>query len=102
MATWELTLLVIAAIGSVVAATGSWLQERRSSAAQLAAVQRKLDLVLDHLGVALPEEQEVIRHLENGRTIEAVRAYRGSTGASLLDAKRAVDRIAAGRGLTEQ
>jgi ribosomal protein L7/L12 len=57
---------------------------------------------MDHLGIAAPEESEVIHHLENGRRIEAVRAYRRQTGVSLLEAKQAVDRIAAGRGLTGQ
>jgi len=37
-----------------------------------------------------------------GPTIEAVRAYRRQTGMSLTEAKQAVDRIAAGRGLTGQ
>ena len=97
MSPFEVTLLVIATIGSVVAAAGAWFQERRSSVTQLAAVQRKLDLVMDHLGIAPPEQAEVVHHLENGRTIEAVRAYRKHTGASLLEAKQAVDRIAAGR-----
>ncbi|MFI5895215.1 hypothetical protein ACIA5D_34460 [Actinoplanes sp. NPDC051513] len=99
MDSWEAVLLVIATMGSVAAAAGAWFQERRSSATQLAAVQRKLDLVMDHLGIAAPEEPEVVRHLENGRTIEAVRAYRKQTGASLLEAKQAVDRIAADRRL---
>jgi ribosomal protein L7/L12 len=94
---WEAILLVIATIGSVAAAAGAWVQERRSSATQLAALQRKLDLVMDHLGIANPDEQDVVRHLEGGRTIEAVRAYRRRTGASLLEAKQAVDRIAARR-----
>ena len=100
MSPFEVTLLVIATIGSIAAAAGAWLQERRSSAAQLAAVQRKLDLVLDHLGIATPEQTEVVDHLENGRTVEAVRAYRKHTGASLLEAKQAVDRLAAARHVT--
>src|SRR5689334_1077318 len=100
MSPFEVTLLVIATIGSIAAAAGAWFQERRGSAAQLAAVQRKLDLVLDHLGIAAPEPVEVVAHLENGRTVEAVRAYREHTGASLLEAKQAVDRIAAGRRVT--
>jgi ribosomal protein L7/L12 len=95
MDAWEVTLLVIATIGSVAAAVGAWFQEKRSSATQLAAVQRKLDLVMDHLGIAAPEELEVVRHLQSGRMIEAVRAYRKQTGASLVEAKQAVDRIAA-------
>ncbi|MEU8153531.1 hypothetical protein AB0B94_07695 [Micromonospora sp. NPDC048986] len=96
---WEATLLVIATIGSVGFAVGAWLQDRRGSATRLAAVERKLDLVMDHLGIAVPVEPEVIRHLESGRTIEAVRAYREQTGTSLLEAKQAVDRIASGRHL---
>ncbi|WP_405431555.1 hypothetical protein [Micromonospora sp. NBC_00617] len=91
---WEATLLVIATIGAVAAAIGGWSQDRRSSAAQLAALERKLDLVMDHLGIAAPVEPEVLRHLESGRTIEAVRAYRKQTGTSLVEAKQAVDRIA--------
>jgi ribosomal protein L7/L12 len=102
MSTFEVTLLVLATVGSIVAAAGTWFQERRSSAIQLAAVHRKLDLVLEHLGIAAPGEAEVVQHLENGRTIEAVRAYRKQTGLSLLEAKEAVDRLAARRRFTEQ
>ena len=102
MNSWEAILLVIATIGSVAAAAGTLFQERRSSATQLAAVQRKLDLVMDHLGITTPEEPEVVRHLENGQAVEAVRAYRKQTGAGLIEAKQAVDRIAASRRLTEQ
>jgi ribosomal protein L7/L12 len=96
MESWEAVLLVIAAVGSVAAAAGAWFQERRSSAVQLAAVQQKLDLVMSHLGIAAPGDAEVARHVADGRTVEAVRAYRKQTGASLLEAKQAVDRIAAG------
>ncbi|TNH28066.1 hypothetical protein FHG89_16635 [Micromonospora orduensis] len=49
-----------------------------------------------HLGIAVPVDPEVVRHLENGRTIEAVRAYRRQTGAGLVEAKQAVDRIVGG------
>lgn len=101
MDSWEAFLLVIATIGSVAAAAGAWIQERHGSATQLAAVQRKLDLVLDHLGITMPEDQEVVRHLENGRAVEAVRAYRKRTGANLVEARQAVDRIAAARRITE-
>jgi ribosomal protein L7/L12 len=94
MGPWEVTLLVIAMIGSVGIAAGAWFQEKRNSATQLAVIRRKLDLVMDHLGIVEPVEPEVVRHLQNGRTIEAVRAYRNQTGASLVEAKRAVDSIA--------
>jgi ribosomal protein L7/L12 len=102
MSSWEVALLVIATIGSVAAAAGAWFQERRSSAAQMASLQRKLDLIMDHLGIPVPEVAEVIRHVDNGRTVEAIRAYRQQTGASLLEAKQAVDRLAADRRLPER
>ncbi|WP_433303773.1 hypothetical protein ACQP2F_12980 [Actinoplanes sp. CA-030573] len=36
MDSWEAILLVIATIGSVAAAAGAWVQERRGTALQLA------------------------------------------------------------------
>jgi len=91
---------VVTAAGVLMAIVGASSQERRSSAAQLASIRRKLDLVMEHLSIAeaAPERAEVVRHLDNGRLIDAVRAYRRETGASLLEAKQAVDRIAAERG----
>ena len=97
MHVWEAILLVIATIGAVAAAAGAWFQGRRDSSAQLADVQRKLDLVIDHLGIEAPGQAEVVRHLRDGQTVEAVRAYREQTGAGLLEAKQAVDRMAEGR-----
>jgi ribosomal protein L7/L12 len=95
MSPWEATLLVLATLGSIAAAAGAWFQDRRTTALQIAALQRKLDLVITHLGITPPEEPEVLAHLAAGRTIEAVRAYRKQTGATLLEAKQAVDRLAA-------
>ncbi|MEU8185386.1 hypothetical protein AB0B85_27850 [Micromonospora sp. NPDC049044] len=94
MGPWEVAFLVIAIVGSVAAAVGAASQEKRRSAMQLAAVQRKLDLIMDHLGIAEPMDPEVVRHLKSGQTIHAVRAYRNQTGASLVEAKQAVDRLA--------
>jgi hypothetical protein len=63
--------------------------------ARLALVERKLDAVLDHLGVDLPEPhlERVEDLLGQGRTIQAIKAYREATGADLRDAKEAVDRL---------
>ncbi|GAA2896479.1 hypothetical protein Acy02nite_61290 [Actinoplanes cyaneus] len=94
MDSWEAALLVIATIGSLAAAAGAWVQERRSSTVQLEAVQRKLDLIIEHLGIAAPGEAEVIEHLEQGRTVEAIRTYRKQNGVGLVEAKQAVDRMA--------
>ena len=100
MYAWDVILVIVAALGLVLAFLGTWTQGRRTAAVQLAAIQHKLDLVMDHLGIAeaAPERVEVIRHLANGKPIDAVRAYRRLTGASLLEAKQAVDRIAGDQG----
>jgi ribosomal protein L7/L12 len=68
---------------------------------RLARVERKLQLVMDHLGIVEPEVDmpDVVRALEQGNMIEAVKAYRKATGATLADAKNAVDAMAAQRGL---
>jgi ribosomal protein L7/L12 len=101
---WFVFSAVIALVGVGMAFTGASTQERRSTAARLTSIQRKLDLVMEHLGIADtgPEQAEVVRHLEAGKPIHALRAYRRHTGASLLEAKQAVDRIAAERGLADQ
>ncbi|EGX60855.1 hypothetical protein SZN_05357 [Streptomyces zinciresistens K42] len=58
-----------------------------------ARVERKLDLVLDHLGLrdGDPRLPEVRALLHDGRKVEAVRLYREITGAGLKEAKDAVD-----------
>ncbi|MCX5146355.1 MULTISPECIES: hypothetical protein [unclassified Streptomyces] len=65
--------------------------ERRSE-----RLERRLGLVLDHLGVAEPEPaglDEVRALVRDGRTIEAIRVYRRVTGADLLEAKQAVEAL---------
>jgi ribosomal protein L7/L12 len=64
---------------------------------RLALIERKLDAVLDHLGIEVPEPhlQQVEALLRRGRSIEAIKAYREATGAGLREAKEAVDRLSA-------
>jgi ribosomal protein L7/L12 len=64
-------------------------QERR-----LKAVQRKLDLVMDQLGVEEPPLSEVERALQQGKRLRAIAAYRRATGANLTEARDAVDAMA--------
>nr|WP_240939860.1 ribosomal protein L7/L12 [Planosporangium flavigriseum] len=56
---------------------------------------------MDHLGVVdkQPELPEVVRELEAGRKIQAIKAYRDATGAGLKEAKDAVEALARSRGL---
>lgn len=78
----------------VEAATAA--KRQRDTAARIARLDRRMQLLLTHLGVTDPEPElaEVREHLRNGRTVAAVRAYRQATGESLLEAKQAVDRMA--------
>ncbi len=70
--------------------------------ARLARIERKLDAVIAHLGIAVPGADEGlsadVRELaEAGRKIEAIKLYRERTGAGLAEAKRAVEEHSAGR-----
>jgi ribosomal protein L7/L12 len=98
---WSVVLLVVVAVGLAMVFSGSRARERAQTTARLAAIERKLDVVLGHLGIAEspPEEPDVLRHLERGERIQAIKVYRERTGMGLADAKEAVDRIAQQRGL---
>lgn len=99
---WILVALAGLAVGLALMATGSRAQERNRATARIATIERKLDAVMAHLGVAAPapEEPEVVRLLELGKRIEAIKVYRERTGLGLAEAKGAVDEIARERGLS--
>ena len=63
-------------------------------AAHLARLERKLDAIMASFQIELPPDNlDDIRALAAaGQTIAAIKAYRQRTGASLMDAKNAVDR----------
>jgi ribosomal protein L7/L12 len=86
-----------AVVLALVAATASVSQREteRRQMLRLALVERKLDALLDHLGVEVPEPhlQRAEALLEQGKTIQAIKAYREATGADLQEAKEAVDRL---------
>ncbi|ANY09746.1 hypothetical protein [Pseudonocardia sp. HH130630-07] len=89
----------LACVGLLLAAGGALSGERRERAGQqarLARVERKLDGLLDHLGIAYeqPELGRVEQLLGEGKTVAAVKAYRDATGAGLKEAKDEVDRLA--------
>jgi ribosomal protein L7/L12 len=79
---------------------------RRSAAdrqaQRLAAVERKLDLIMTHLGIREPEPDlpaAVLQELLAGRRIQAIKEYREATGVGLKEAKDAVELLARQRGL---
>jgi ribosomal protein L7/L12 len=93
MLPFVLVLLVVA--GSRRSAAGH--QARR-----LAVVERKLDLIMAHLGIREPESDApgaVLQELLAGRKIQAIKVYREATGVGLKEAKEAVERLATQRGL---
>ncbi|MDL5202735.1 hypothetical protein [Streptomyces sp. ALI-76-A] len=62
---------------------------------RVARVERKVDLILDHLGLREhdPRMDEVAALAREGRTVQAVKRYREITGDGLKEAKEAVDRL---------
>ncbi|MET7291640.1 hypothetical protein ABZS79_05705 [Streptomyces griseoloalbus] len=72
------------------------LQTRLSRAERRAArAERKLDLVLGHLGLRdeVPRLDEIAALVRRGKRIQAIKVYREATGADLVEAKEAVDRL---------
>ncbi|MEU8820644.1 hypothetical protein [Actinoplanes sp. NPDC048796] len=77
------------------------VSNRSRPSSREAAIDRKLDLIMRHLDIADPadESPEVLGALMRGQKIQAIKAYREQTGASLADAKNAVEQIAKQRNL---
>lgn len=98
---WNLVLVIMVAVGLVLLFSRSRGQDRARTAARLATIERKLDMVMNHLGVAEPppEEPDVVRHLEQGELLQAIKVYRERTGLGLAESKAAVEQIARERGL---
>ncbi|MDC0770487.1 ribosomal protein L7/L12 [Streptomyces sp. HD] len=81
----------------VVGMTAVWSIQSRISQAdrRVARVERKLDSILDHLGLREeePRMDEVVALVRQGKQIPAIKLYREITGAGLKEAKEAVDRL---------
>ncbi len=65
-----------------------------ATSARLARLERKIDAIIAHLGIELPDDgMEDIRALAaSGQKIAAIKEYRNRTGAGLAEAKNAVER----------
>lgn len=90
-------LLLSVVVLVVVVALGSSATDRKLGRVdrRLARVERKLDAIAEQLGVSVvePELAEVTALLRQGKKIEAIKAYRESTGADLKEARDAVERL---------
>lgn len=100
MDTFLTITIALFAVGLILLGVGSTATARRErlrTDVHLQTLDRKLDAVIAHLGVQLPEPQypEVVALIRDQKQIEAVRLYRDRTGADLLTAKNAVDALAA-------
>jgi Ribosomal protein L7/L12 C-terminal domain len=73
----------------------------RHDRARLRRVEQKLDLILNHLGIAFVETStlpaEVLAAVEAGNKIAAIKALREATGIGLVEAKQEVESYMAGR-----
>ncbi len=73
-------------------------------AALLRRIDAKLDLILANLGLEFDDPagaslgEQARRLADEGRKIDAIKAYRDATGAGLKDAKDAVESYMAARG----
>ncbi|WP_433219806.1 ribosomal protein L7/L12 [Dactylosporangium sp. CS-047395] len=96
-----------ALVFTVIAITGvSLLFGRRGedpqTARRLATIERKLDLIMDQLGIVEPEPEVdamVLEELRQGRKIQAIKRYREITGLGLKDAKDEVEALGRRYGL---
>ncbi|MEV4508618.1 ribosomal protein L7/L12 [Dactylosporangium sp. NPDC049525] len=101
---WIVPFVVLLPFVLVVLVAGSG---RRAAAdhqsRRLAEIERKLDLVIDHLGIVEPETgapAAVMQELLAGRKLQAIKVYRAATGAGLREAKDAVEAMQRQRGLS--
>ncbi|MFE5892135.1 ribosomal protein L7/L12 [Streptomyces sp. NPDC002285] len=82
---------------ALVAIVGFVSVESRISRAdrRVARVERKLDLILDHLGLRDddPRMAKVVALLREDKKIKAIKEYREITGVGLVEAKEAVERM---------
>lgn len=102
---WDFFL--IAVIVMVFAGgTSVYSKFRASDARRLRRVERKLDLILNELNLKYEdgnpggELSEAVRQLADdpNQKIAAIKLYREQTGASLADAKEAIEAYMAGKG----
>ena len=100
LGTVALVVLLVGLILLGLASSANSRREQLRTAARLTAIEQKLDAVVGHLGITVRERElpEVLRLIFADQRVAAIKAYRDETGATLLEAKNAVDAIAARHG----
>ncbi|MFF8973826.1 hypothetical protein [Streptomyces sp. NPDC014995] len=86
-------LVVIALTGIVTIVTVESRASRLDR--RIRALDRKVDLLLEHLQIRNDDPQlaDVAALARDGQDVAAIKKYREITGAGLLEAKQAVDRM---------
>ncbi len=92
------------AVFMIILLVTSTVYMRPTGLGQLRRLERKLDLVMRHLGIEVPDpttaaglSAEVRQLADEGRKIEAIKVHREQTGLGLKDAKDAVEAYLIGR-----
>ena len=77
---------------------GSSAADELQVTARLAAIERKVDAILNHLGIVdiEPTYPQVVELARRGQKIAAIKLYRQQTGVGLAEAKHAVERMERG------
>ncbi|MGC4805570.1 hypothetical protein [Micromonospora sp. DT233] len=91
--------ILMTAVVLLLAAQSAAGRPDRRTAYRLSEIERRLELVMKHLGVAddRPAAPGVREHLARGEKIQAIKAYRQATGVDLRTAKESVEAMEAGR-----
>ncbi len=96
MGTLTVVLLVLVALGLAVTTGAALTKHRTETAARLRLLEAKVDRLLAEAGLEAGPDLAPVRELvAAGKTVRAIRAYRQATGAGLVAAKEAVDRMVA-------
>ncbi|MEU6134438.1 ribosomal protein L7/L12 [Nocardioides sp. NPDC047086] len=91
---------VVALVGLVLlyfTIESSATRTRTELSRRMNRLEDKVDLLLKHAGLEeppLPRQDEVVALVRAGKKIEAIKVYREATGAGLVEAKNAVERLA--------
>ncbi|WP_432840731.1 ribosomal protein L7/L12 [Dactylosporangium sp. CA-092794] len=99
---WVEAVVLLACLFALLVRGAGQGDADREVARRLAVLDRKLDLIMDHLQIRDPGPEVpagVLQELVSGRKIQAIKLYREATGAGLKEAKDAVDALAQQRGL---
>jgi ribosomal protein L7/L12 len=86
---WLIVVLVLVVLAA--SRTGA----RENNAGRFGRLERKLDLILTHLGLDPKEDAnlQIVELMKAGRKIEAIKLYREQSGVGLKDAKDYVESL---------